>query len=206
MVYKLIYDLPRHPDHLIEIIKTLPKNWDCLDGFLLAPFPLYNQGKIAERTRLVIGVEWNSRATIIGADDVPFEQESVQREPEDDLYEPNILEVLQNKKGFSSIHFDRAGLTPQKFPEVCTLAISFLEQGYKGELVAYRNYEKINDQETICSERFSFSHITRSLELAYDPEHAGREHNILRIQHKIESYGLHERQPNLLPFRRARSG
>ncbi len=206
MVNKIVYDLPRHTHHLIEILKSIPPTWDCLDGFLLAPFPLYNRGEIAQRTRLVIGADSNRRASIVGADDVPFEESKNPREPEDDLYEPDVLAVLLNKKGYSSIHFDHAGFFQPTLSGARDLAVSFIEMGYKGELTAYRNYEGISESEIIYSERFSFSHMTRTLDLAFDTAHLGREHNILRIQRAIELCGLHERQPNILPFKRAGSG
>jgi hypothetical protein len=200
MTEKLIYELPE--DKVAKIINSIPSNWRWVDGFLIAPKKLYEEGKIAENTRLKISRFYSIKPTIIGYNDAPFEEEAERKEG---LIAPKLTDILLKGKLFSSIHFDEAGFETAEYniDTVKELAIGFIQKGYKGWIrgySGYRNNNKYDNPEKLCisnshtEESFDNPAMPPHIELEWDKEYGGKRENLSKIINTIEKFGLKELQ------------
>lgn len=202
MKNEIIYELPEEKGGLIEIIDSIPSNWSWIDGGLTPTKQLYGIDKIAKNTRLRISRWYSIKPTIIGVDNVPFEEERGLRERKEFVI-PDLFGALCEGKLFSSVHFDEAGF---ETPEISIGIVKkfvryFLELGYKGWISAYSGYR--NNHKYDNPERFHFSHYHQGtsvfgpelpphISLEWEEEYSGKKENLSQIIKKISSLNLKE--------------
>ena len=201
MAEKLIYELPEdNIEKIAKCINAIPSNWSWVDGCLTAPKKLYEQGKIAENTRLNISRFYSIKPTIIGYNDAPFGEKAARKEG---LIAPKLIDIILKGKLYSSIDFYEAAFETSEcnMDTVKELAIGFIEKGYNGVILAYSGYNDNNKYDN--PERFgiSTSHTEESfhspampahIKLTWDKEHGGKKENLKEIIKTIEKLGLKE--------------
>ena len=201
MAEKIIYELPEdNIEKITKCINAIPSDWNWVDGFLIAPKKLYEQGKIAENTRLNIGRFYSIKPTIIGYNDAPFGKEEARTKG---LIAPKLTDIILKGKLYSSVHFDEAAFETSEYnmDTVKELAIGFIEKGYKGRIEAYsgyRNNNKYDNPETLgistsyTEKSFHSLAMPAHIELEWDKEHGGKKENLSKIIKTIEELGLKE--------------
>lgn len=155
---KLLYELPTDNRKVAVIVDAIPSDWCWIDGFLGAPRLLYEQRRVAHNTGLLISRFYSIKPTIIGVDDVPFEDIYTLRERNQGLIVPQINDIVLRGKLHSSVRFDEAGFQTPQLPlsAVKELAREFILLGYKGWMSAYSAYK--NNHKFDNPERVSFTH------------------------------------------------
>lgn len=199
LVNQLLYELPEDREAVAEIVRAIPSGWRWVDGYLSAPRELYRSGKVAGNTRLVISRFYLIKPTIIGADDVPYEDEKSLRKTEQGLLIPRIADVILRGKLCSSVSFDEAGFKPGEISidAVKELAGEFIRRGYKGRLHTYSGYQNNNKYDN--PETFSFTHartgggtivhprpLPPHISLEWDPRHGGKREHLESIIAELE--------------------
>lgn len=203
---RLCYELPTDPDTVAYIVRAIPSGWKWIDGGLIAPRKLYEQGQIAENTRLSLSRFYSIHPTIIGAHDVPYEdQHALQRSK---MIVPKIDDVTLRRKFFSSVFFHEAGFETKEvtMDTLKELIEGLLRLGYKGSIHAFSGYR--NNHKYDNPERFSFTHASTKggtfinpsplpphLSLAWHEEHDGKREHLDDLVHTIERVGLQELHP-----------
>ena len=197
MESKLYFELPDNPEVAIEIVKAIPSDWCWVDGGLVAPKELYERGKIAEDTELVLSRFYSIKSTIIST-----------KKSEGHLTFPVKLdEIFLEGKLPSSVYFDEAGFDKYSISidMVKKIAVGYIQKGYKGWLRSfsgYRDNSKYDNPEDLSLNQFperggSFisprpmpSHVV----LAWDERHGGKRERLIPIISKLEQLGLKEFQ------------
>jgi len=199
---KLLYELPQDREVVAEIAKAIPSDWCWVDGCLSAPRALYESGQVAQNTRLSISRYHSITPTIVGVDDVPYEDEHYLRKRKQGIIS-QINEVVLKAKFFSSVSFDGAAFETRdsSIDTVRELAAEFIKRGYKGWINAYSGHNRNNKYDN--PERFSFTHAhTRGgtitdptplpphISLQWEPKYGGNRENLDEIIAKLEKLGL----------------
>ena len=73
MASKIVYELPEDNKKVSDIVGVIPADWCWIDGRLTAPKQLYRELRVAKNTRLKISRFYSIKPSIIGSDDVAFE-------------------------------------------------------------------------------------------------------------------------------------
>jgi len=185
---QIIYELPQEREKVVEIVKCIPSTSTWIDGYLIAPRDLYQRCQIAENTQLLISKPpyQPNELTIIGADNVPYEDEHRDREKKE-VY-TNINDIVIKQKLFSSIKFQEAAYKTGKcLPELTMDAVKeliqhFIIKGYSGWITATDLYDN--------PDRFAIKHADRTIELMWgiDPHSPKREN--LDIIVNFEKLGI----------------
>lgn len=196
MVETLKYKLPESPEEQYEILKTIPDTWSFISGFLLATKKIYDEGNIAENTRLEISRFINS-PVIIASDDLPYEFEESNRIIKEDYSKiPKIYDILFNNRLPSSVRFIEAGFRKEKvFITSIDLAREFIRRGYKGYLNIFNGY--CDDEAFANRNRFCLYHQEPHIELYWDKKFKGKKEDLVSIFTKIEQLGLTKKVINL---------
>ncbi|MEK6938714.1 MAG: hypothetical protein AABX04_06740 [Nanoarchaeota archaeon] len=202
MANELFYELPQDCEAVAEIVKSIPSTWCWVNGFLAATREMYESGQIAENTRLFISRFYSIKPTIIGVDDVPYENLNTLRDRKQGFV-PQISDVVLKGKLVSSVGFDEAGFENEIFSmnRVKELAAEFIQRGYKGWISAYSGYE--NNHANDNPEKFSLTHssgkkgfetdssiLPPHVSLQWDPRYGGKRENLDGMVTRLEELGL----------------
>lgn len=196
---RLCYELPQDREAVAEIVRAIPSNWCWIDGQLSATRELYQRGQIAENTRLFISRFYSIKPTIIGSDDVPYEDDGSARIRKEGIILPKISDIILRKKLFSSVSFNESAFESNGVPMdlVKELAEGFIQMGYKGWIDAFSGYE--NNHKYDNPERFSLTYASErcgsvllppNISLCWNPKFGGKKENLDGIIIQLEKLRL----------------
>jgi hypothetical protein len=206
MLEKIYYEMPQKKEGVIEVVMAIPSSWSWVDGFLMAPKELYEQDQIALNTGLAVSRFYSIRPTIIGRDDVPYEDSLVRRKTKKDL-NPSIIDIAVRRKLFSSVSFDEAAFQdhPLSMSALKKLILGLIGLGYKGWIQAYsdhKNNSKYDNPETLSFQHFgqgsSFinpAELPPHILLTWEEKHGGKRENLDEIIRVLERLELKKIQP-----------
>ncbi|MEK6841034.1 MAG: hypothetical protein AABX45_00370 [Nanoarchaeota archaeon] len=189
----------------IRVIETIPSNWAGIYGSLNAPTELYKKGRVAENTRLHISQFYDIHKTIIGADDVPYEDARQIRKKKEGCIKPNINDILLRGKLFSSIVLDNAAFKTEDITieDLKEILVQYIGRGYKGSLIVCSGF--YNNNEFDNPERFYFDHfqsksffhkeiIPPHVVLEWNEGYGGKKEDLETMIKSFEKIGLRELQ------------
>lgn len=206
MLEKIYYEMPRKKEDVVAVVKAIPSGWSWVDGYLIAPRELYDQGQIALNTRLVISRFGSTRPTIVGKDDVPYEDSLNRRELKKDI-NPRIIDIAVKRKLFSGVSFAEAAFQdrPMQMAYLKELIEGFIGLGYKGWISAYsdhKNNSKYDNPETLSMQHFGDKacflnpvDLPPHICLTWEEKHGGKRGNLDEIISTLEKLGLRKFQP-----------
>ncbi len=191
--------MPQDREAVAEIINSIPPNWCWIDGNLSATRELYHSGQVAENTQLFISRFYSIKPTIIGSDNVPYEDGYSMRERKEGVILPKISDIILRKKLFSSVSFDEAAFESRQISIdlVKELAEGFILLGYKGWIDAFSGYK--DNSKYANPERFCLTHAPKkcgtgvlppNISLFWNSKFGGKRENLDRIVIRLEKLRL----------------
>jgi hypothetical protein len=192
----LLFELPSEPQHVAEIVDTVPSNWNWFDGYLTAPRILYEKDQIARDTVLALSRFYCIKPTIQGQEAYPFENEKSLEGRRAEYRLPGILDIVKGKQ-FAIVNFDEAGFETSSyipFESVREIASHFIRLGYKGWLSVYSGYRE--NSKTAIPEKLDLSHRQEKIKLSWDEEYDGKKENLESLLAKLKQLGVKEIIPS----------
>lgn len=126
---KLFFEIPDDQEVMVKLVEAIPR-WAWIDGELEAPGNLISSGLAENNTGFALECFHNIHPTIIGSYDWAIGRRG----------DPNFFAIMVEQKLPGFVRFDEVGYYdgPITFELAKSIAIGFLQKGYRGQLHFYK--------------------------------------------------------------------